>query len=238
MKTETKIIAAVVAFILGILLWADSAKAADIQILDTEIGPVVTFEGQIEVGDAERLDAIMTESGSDKVVMSSPGGNALEGYKIGGVLSSHEATVMVPEGFACISACANAFLGAKTYIVKGVLAFHVAWVDEDSARTLNSGVAAGQFLGTQSTIYFVSNGFSLELPMMINTFTTRDRFLVITSTEELLTFYVRNDNEGEVDAMGPYLAPSGHDAQWYLQRLMGTEGILTVLRTQRGVTTG
>ncbi len=127
--------------------------------------------------------------------MSSPGGVAAEGYAIGWVLSEHAVTAVVPKGNGCYSACAMGFLGAKNYVVEGILAFHSSYTEDLSIGTM-SALRAGQYFGAKRTIYFMTNGFSPVLSMIMAFGTSPSVFFVFTSTEELQHFFVRGP-EGE-----------------------------------------
>jgi hypothetical protein len=67
-------------------------------------------------GDADRLRAAMNAR-IDEVWLISGGGNLDEGVKVGEVLRQFQATVRVPKGYRCVSACTVAFLGGAFRIV-------------------------------------------------------------------------------------------------------------------------
>ena len=91
---------------------------------------VIYFAGDIRNGDAEKLEAVIFENPNIKnVVMWSNGGLAAEGPKIGSVLSKYNMTAIAKENTWCMSACADAFIGAAEYKIDGgVLGFHKAWI--------------------------------------------------------------------------------------------------------------
>jgi len=233
--SDKKIVLMVLA-VVALVLFAFSykAEAASVTLVETNAGLVVVFEGPIVVGDSVRLDVAMTQGGTNKVVMSSTGGSAVEGYKIGAVLSDHEATVLVPEGYPCLSACANAFVGAKTHIIHGVVGFHVAWFDEESVAGANEGARMGQYLGALSTVYFINNGFCAELPVMLSLLTSIDTFLIFTNTEEFLKFYARDDTLDGADEVNTFFEPTGLGAEWYVSHLKSAGEIHEIITLQRG----
>jgi hypothetical protein len=120
----------------------------------------ITFSGVIEKGDADKLSRLIDAAGYPgvRIVFNSPGGNFLEGIKIGEMLqynlSSQDpslAGVYVLKGQSCLSACALAFslaaatrdVGASNYdgrfIEDGAeLGFHMGALPEDqAAQTAN-----------------------------------------------------------------------------------------------------
>ena len=62
-------------------------------------------------GDADRLSAHLSSHRYDEIWLWSGGGNLDEGVKVGEVLRRFQATVRVPNGKYCISACTVAFMG-------------------------------------------------------------------------------------------------------------------------------
>ena len=67
-------------------------------------------------GDSDRLRQAI-RSRIDEVWLISNGGNLDEGVKVGQVFREIQATVRVPKGFRCVSACTVAFLGGAFRIV-------------------------------------------------------------------------------------------------------------------------
>lgn len=78
---------------------------------------VVFAEGEIEVGDADRLEQFLAAEGIDAgmIVFDSPGGSLLEGLKLGRKIRElrHDTGIEAKEGgpAICASACAYAFAG-------------------------------------------------------------------------------------------------------------------------------
>lgn len=120
----------------------------------------ITVSGMIEKGDADKLESLMASAGYPgvRIVFNSPGGNFLEGIKMGEMLqynlSSQDpslAGVYVLKGQSCLSACALAFslaaatrdVGAYNYDSRFIedgaeLGFHMGALPEDqAAQTAN-----------------------------------------------------------------------------------------------------
>ncbi len=114
----------------------------------------IIVSGVIQKGDADKLDTLMQSAGTGvRIVFDSPGGNFLEGIKIGEALRYHMSSsdpflvgVYVLKGQRCLSACALAFslaaatreLGAYHYDSRFIedgaqLGFHMGALPEDQA---------------------------------------------------------------------------------------------------------
>ncbi len=177
----------------ALALWATPVLSMEYsEVMVDDLGrSFIVLHGDMVDGDAERIRTILDDSGVRRIGMVSDGGSAKEGFDLSEVLSDFRVTAVVPRGYACISACAIAFLGALEYEVKGVLAFHNAWSDEFTDTDMAASM--GQSIGVYSAYHMVSNGFSFGLPMMITQETDRHTYLTFKSTEELLQFFVRTD---------------------------------------------
>lgn len=150
------------------LLWhvATVAVAGSIS-LDTKTIPglnpktpiaihTLRLTGRIEVGDADRLRAMlarlpaMRTGGSDRplatIELSSTGGDLFESIKIGYLLREFDVATIVRRGDTCLSACAMAFLGgtashlppqpviSRTIEIGGQVGFHNFSTDAASIR--------------------------------------------------------------------------------------------------------
>lgn len=177
----------------AVALWATPVMSMETTevMVDSFGRSFIVFHGDMVDGEAEYLRTILQDSGVRRVGMVSGGGPAKAGYDLSEVLSDLSVTAVVPRGYACLSACAVAFLGALEYEVNGVLAFHSAWSDEFTDTDM--AAREGQAIGVYSAYHMVSNGFSFGLPMMITQETDRHTYLTFKSTEELLQFFVRTD---------------------------------------------
>jgi len=116
---------------------------------------VFRLSGVIEKGDADKLARAFEGKWGKAVVFDSPGGNFLEGIRIGKMLQENVGSqdpdltgVFVLEGDKCLSACALAMTLAATprniyyredirFIEAGAeLGFHMGFLPEDKARQL------------------------------------------------------------------------------------------------------
>lgn len=200
------------------------AEELSIRVLDDSTR-VVLFFGKVEQGSSARLEELLVLNPDiNRIAMASPGGSASEGFLLAGVLSRHKMTALIPEGTACLSACAIGFLGAEVYLVKGALGFHNMYIDpEDSASIPDlSLLIIGQSFGTHTAVFFLANGFKVELPVLISRHTSPETFVVFTSTKDLMTFFARS----ETDTVTEYLESSGVDQGWLDEHLWGPQKFL------------
>jgi len=215
-----------------VALWVTpvmSMEATEV-FVDSSGRSAIVFHGEMVDGDAEQIRTILLANGVRRIGMVSNGGSAQAGYNLSGVLSDLSVTAVVPRGYACISACAIAFVGALEYEVNGVLAFHSAWSDEFTDTNMAS--SEGQVLGVYSAYHMVSNGFSFVLPMMITQETDRSTYLTFKSTEELMQFFVRTDDVTGGNAVD-YLDAVDLIDGWEDQALMTSDEVFAYISLQR-----
>ncbi|PHS02814.1 MAG: hypothetical protein COA78_20450 [Blastopirellula sp.] len=224
------------ALILSSILFMLSVFAASAETLklrtDAFGEPFISFYGEVVDGSSARLAAMMDKSGTSTVSFYSGGGVAREAEMIGRVLSDRKATAIVPRGSFCLSACAEAFLGAQDYYVKGILGYHVSYfLGKPEGENFNSIFKYGQYVGGSTLAYTMANGFSVEMYMFIAARTDPNTFFVLTSTEELRDFYVRDDEE---DVLDRYFDKSYHSPEWFEQHLWSGPQIGWYSYRQRG----
>ena len=203
--------------IIGIIC-ATTAKSEELRVINLPEEDVIILSGDIIEGTAQRLDDLLTANPTiTKVGMVSGGGLAYEGFNLANVLSNHDITAVVPRGYVCLSACAIGFVGAKDYVILGALGFHNMYVADEQLVEADKLMLLirGQQFGVRTAIFFVANGFEIELPYIISAVTTPDEFIVFTSTEDLMTFFART----EEDPIGNYLADNGIDEAWIDEHL-------------------
>lgn len=215
--------------IAGVLLLASPLQAEELQILNFPDEDVILLTGEIIQGTAQRLDELLTANPTiTKVGMVSGGGLAYEGFNIANVLSNHDVTAIVPKGYACLSACAIGFIGAKEYVVLGAIGFHNMYIDGENLVEADklSLLLSGQRFGVRTAIFFVANGFEMELPYVISVLTSPEEFIIFGSTEDLLTFFARTEEDNVVD----YLATNDIDEAWIEAHLFDSSRLAWYLR--------
>lgn len=208
--------------IAGALLLASPLYAEELSIVNLPEEDVILLYGDIIEGTAQRLDAFLVANPTiKKVGMVSGGGLAYEGFNIASVLSNHDVTAIVPRGYVCLSACAIGFIGAKDYVILGALGFHNMYVTDENMVDIDKLmlIIRGQQFGVRTAIFFIENGFEIELPYIISAVTTPEEFIVFTSTEDLMTFFART----EEDPIGNYLDNNDIDDAWIDEHLWDSE---------------
>lgn len=206
------------AALLGGLLMASPLQAEEIRVIDLAEGSVILFAGDVIEGSAQRLDDVLTANPAIKRVgMVSGGGLAYEGFNIASVLSKHDVIAIVPRGYVCLSACAIGFIGAKEYVILGALGFHNMYITDENMVEADKLmlIIRGQQFGVRTAIFFIENGFEVELPYIISAVTTPEEFIVFTSTEDLMTFFARNEEDNIIN----YLDNNDIDDAWIEEHL-------------------
>ncbi len=118
-------------------LAARTAEAAIIDSLTSTVDgkeiTLITVEGEFDAGDDKAFanKAIGVRDGI--VLFNSPGGDVAVGIEIGKAIRIKGLATAVPEGFACASACALAWLGGRVkFMGTGrSVGFHAAWNADD-----------------------------------------------------------------------------------------------------------
>ena len=84
------------------------------------------------------------------------------------------------------------------------------WMKLAGTPGINETLIHGQQLGVYDTYYHLANGFSLKLPYTISKHTDKDTFIAFTDVDDLMDFYVRN----EEDKINQYLSGRVIDDEW------------------------
>lgn len=168
-------IAVLVAVLIAGTTWATAATVSPVGTSH------ISFSGGVEDGDAKRLEDLMEATGITEVHMSSPGGAAVEAYRIGSVLRRMDASVTVKEGETCLSACAIAFMGGTTQKMEGILGFHVAWSTRQGSYS--EGLKSGQYIGTVTSAYMFNMGYTAQLMHLVGQVTDAETFLILSQTD-------------------------------------------------------
>lgn len=215
--------------IAGALLLASPLYAEELRVINLPEEDVILLTGDIIQGTAQRLDDMLVANPTiKKVGMVSGGGLAYEGFNIADVLSNHDVTAIVPRGYVCLSACAIGFIGAKDYVILGALGFHNMYITNENLVDADKLLLLirGQQFGVRTAIFFIQNGFEVELPYIISAVTTPEEFLVFTSTGDLMTFFARSEEDNIID----YLDNNDIDDAWIEEHLWGSARFMLFLQ--------
>lgn len=120
------------------------------------------------------------------VILWGNGGNFYAGLVLGRLIRNEGATVVIPKGRNCISACASAALGGERIILDGVLLFHRPYlsimrfnttIEDHAGRT---GIAY-----IDLTVYLLEMGYVMEFVRLQITDTSPCKFLRIDDSKVL-----------------------------------------------------
>ena len=154
------------------------AHSANITYTDKQI----TITGRLLNGDYQNLQRVIDRTGIKSVRLNSNGGSAIEGYQLGYTISRNKMSTVINKGDVCLSACAVAFLGGAHKYNYGVLGFHVAW-SKQKGKDFNDGMKVGQMFGSVDSIYLFNMGYTAQLNLLISQITTKDNFLILSSSD-------------------------------------------------------
>lgn len=89
------------------------------RVIDSPEGRVLLAQGEVMPGEVDKLRRSLEASGAiEEIWFDSPGGNALEGPKMGRLIRRLGLATRVKAGHSCSSACSYAFLGGVIRIVE------------------------------------------------------------------------------------------------------------------------
>jgi hypothetical protein len=116
-----------------LLLPLSAANAAEIDVRRLETGEMlISIDGDFDRGDVDifRSKASSIALGRATVSFRSEGGSLVSGIRIGALIREKKFTTLVPDGAACASACALAWLGgARRFVGQDAnVGFHAAYV--------------------------------------------------------------------------------------------------------------
>ena len=112
-----------------LLLLCGSAAFAGLQkygsfILDSDTPDTLFFVDEIKPGDSFELRKALRNHNVKNVVLASPGGSVFEGLQMAGIIFDRELRTYIPEGSACVSACAFLFFAGNERLSEGKLGVH------------------------------------------------------------------------------------------------------------------
>ena len=146
-------------------------------------GTTLTISGNTTRVQAAQVQQVLKRNDVERIVMWGNGGDFFSGLAIGLMIKESEATVQIPSGARCVSACAFAAIASKKILVGGELWFHKAYRPSyNTLESLEDIDKDGQRIGITLSYY----AYKLDLPLrfmfeVVGT-TTSCKFLVINST--------------------------------------------------------
>lgn len=146
-------------------------------------GTTLTISGNTTRVQAAQVQQVLKRNDVERIVMWGNGGDFFSGLAIGLMIKESEATVQIPSGTRCVSACAFAAIASEKIMVGGELWFHKAYRPSyGPLESLEDIDKDGQRIGITLSYY----AYKLDLPLrfmfeVVGT-TTSCKFLVIDST--------------------------------------------------------
>lgn len=140
------------------LLWiscllgsSTSAYAAEITHEQIEEGGIISIQGEIQSGDAEKFRQVSVNYPKAVVVLESEGGSLLPAIEIGKIIKIAGFITVVPPDSVCASSCALIWLAGEPRALAetGHVGFHASYRDNNGSLE-ESGVAnalIGNYLG-------------------------------------------------------------------------------------------
>ena len=188
-----KTILSMVAVVLGLVIWALLTTSADAGTFRKVNDHVVSFTGAVVDNDHISLQNYLDSNPeTTTITLSSDGGNAMGGYRLGYRIKANELRTVVPVDKACLSACATAFLAGSEKSIFGILGFHVAWIQGE--QDTNEALKQGQLLGSVNSEYLFNVGYRNQLATLVSQVTSSDTFFVFKSTLSLDFFKMEDNN--------------------------------------------
>lgn len=157
---------------------------------------VAYYKGGFFGGITELFEREYAQNPYHSVVISSPGGMAIEGITLGRFFHDIELkSLKVEEGEACLSACAFAALGAKhVHICNAILAFHRPFLSPDNMRSLSLREYQSAVFPIMSEVlaFIMDMDMSVNLYHAIAVLTTPSSFIMMSSDDQLDVFRLGN----------------------------------------------
>jgi len=143
------------------------------------IGPTTEFRRLL-------LIDVFAEHNVSTIVMYGPGGNFYTGLLIGEMIREEGATVIIPNGKECISACAFSALGASKLIVEGDLLFHRPYRTNISTFVpIEEVMAEGGRVYLDMAYYIMDMGYSFYFAKSLIWDTSPCKFIKIQDLSKL-----------------------------------------------------
>lgn len=130
----------------------------------------------------------------DTIVFNSSGGEFYAGLKVSEIIREKNLKIIVPYGKFCVSACAFASMASDDITIKGLFGLHRPYnsIGMSGTETLDSYSNTTAVAASMVTLFFVRNGYSVDLLFGLFYRTDRKKFIVFDSQEDLAK-YKTND---------------------------------------------
>ncbi|ABS14566.1 periplasmic protein-like protein [Brucella anthropi] len=134
--------------------------AATISLANWNGHEIISFEGPIEQGDADKIAEVLPRAvdmpyGTPVVLLNSPGGSVAEALKISKIFDASPVHTVIPKGAKCASACASiVFIAGKYRTMEDGAAFgqHSCSINDRKFETCN------EIISQHAVLHGVSHG--------------------------------------------------------------------------------
>jgi len=189
----------------------DKSSIAILRIQDgNKIHDILAYSGPMAVTTTNIINYFYKQYPYiDEITLNSNGGLVTEGIKLGTFFSQKRLKVSIAPSRVCLSACAYAFIGGTDYRIDGLLGFHTGFLVRPKnappakmSKPDRTGIPPeenniyqqGHYMGALYSMWFMENGFNLNLFLTIAAKTSMKNFYVMNHEKELYQWLVRDDN--------------------------------------------
>ncbi len=145
----------------------------------------LTISGPTSTYQVAQAYKVFLEEDVSIVYMWGPGGLLYSGIQLGNLIKAEGATVVIPAGKACVSACGFAALGAAEVVLKGTLMVHRPYMRTvPNLATIEATQARAAIAYLDSQAYLSSLGYP-SLVRFLTIETSPCKFVVIDSMDKL-----------------------------------------------------
>ena len=199
------------AVFIAVVVYAFSTMLAKGEELIPITSKIVLLKGEFTNGTTARVKWHLSANPQvNQIILHSNGGLFGEGVNLGLLLHERKLIAVVMEGEKCVSSCAFAFLGADKQSMKGLLAFHRAWMT-DRKVTQNKILGDGQQLGGYMLWYMLKVGYHSQFTYLITSQTDQNTFLVFDSKSSLDRLFVSVDPKRPIE---DFIGKLGISSKW------------------------
>jgi len=174
-------------YIITLILLALTTTTANASVVYVSDTKSLTISGPTTKYQFNQVVEVFKEEEVDIIFMWGNGGLYYVGISIGHLLADSGATVIIPSGKTCISACGFAALSAPTVEIKGEILLHRPYLMTVDAQTSIEEISAHSGVAyIDGHLHLTKVGYSDKLMQYILAESTPCLFLVVKKREELL----------------------------------------------------
>jgi len=161
--------------------------------------------GEFGKGITSKLQLLYSFTGFKKLIVNSPGGLVIEGFKMAKFMNTVDVSVEVPRGAYCLSACAVAFMG-NNLTIEGLYGFHTPYYSTfNMDTTINNYTRQIRHVDAMFLEIVITSGYRMALYDIVADNTDRSTFIIFTSNEDLAKFKHNNSYNDLTEVPTDYL---------------------------------